>query len=48
VKKIIEKINWLFDYNIMIFLYGPNKLKQYSLYMNNKWNKKTIKNIYEN
>jgi len=43
MKKIIEKIDWVFDYYFVIWLYSPRKIDRYSKYMEDKWGKKMFK-----
>lgn len=43
LKKIIEKIDWVFDYYFVIWLYSPRKIDRYSKYMEDKWGKKMFK-----
>jgi hypothetical protein len=37
MNKIIEKIEWIFDYHIAYFLYNPNKIDRYYQYLNERW-----------
>ena len=37
MKKIAEKLEWIFDYYIAYFLYNPNKIDRYHNYLNDKW-----------
>jgi hypothetical protein len=37
IKKFIRKIEWLFDYKIVYFLYNQRKIHRYYQYMSDKW-----------
>jgi hypothetical protein len=41
MKKILKKIEWLFDYYVAYMMYNGNKRHKYYEYMNNKWNNKS-------
>jgi hypothetical protein len=38
IKKILKKLDWIWDYYFVYFLYNGNKLNGYYDYMNKKWN----------
>lgn len=38
VSKIINKLDWIYDYYILYFMYNGRKLDRYYDYMNKKWN----------
>lgn len=40
VKKILNKLDWIWDYYFVYFLYSDSKKNRYYDYMKNKWNKK--------
>ena len=37
MKKLVEELEWVFDYYIAYFLYNPYKIDRYNLFMKNKW-----------
>jgi hypothetical protein len=37
MRKVIKKLDWIFDYYFVYFLYGSNKQQRYIDYMKNKW-----------
>lgn len=37
MKKFIEELEWIFDYYIAYFLYNPNKIDRYNLFLQDKW-----------
>lgn len=39
INRIINKLDWIWDYYFVYFLYNANKLDRYYEYMNKKWNK---------
>ena len=38
LNRIIKKLDWIWDYYFVYFLYNENKLDRYYEYMNKKWN----------
>ena len=40
LNKIIRKLDWIWDYYFVYFLYNGNKIDRYYEYMKNKWGKK--------
>ena len=38
MKNTSEKLKWIFDYYVVYFLYNPQKIGRYYLYMHEKWN----------
>ena len=40
MKKILNKIDWIWDYYFVYFLYNANKIKRYHNYMAGKWGEK--------
>jgi len=38
MQKIIKKLDWIWDYYFVYFLYNAKKLDRYYEYMNKKWN----------
>ena len=38
LNRIIKKLDWIWDYYFVYFLYNANKLDRYYEYMNKKWN----------
>ncbi|MEI7527112.1 MAG: hypothetical protein WCJ95_22370 [Mariniphaga sp.] len=38
MKNLTEKLEWIFDYYVVYFLYNPHKIERYYRYMNEKWN----------
>lgn len=40
IKKILKKIDWLFDYYFVWMWYNGNKVHKYIDYMQKKWGKK--------
>ena len=39
INRIINKLDWIWDYYFVYFLYNGNKMDRYYEYMNKKWNK---------
>ena len=37
VSKILKKLDWIWDYYFVYFMYNGNKLNKYNDYMKNKW-----------
>ena len=37
MKTIADKLEWIFDYYIVYFLYNPNKIDRYNKYLIDKW-----------
>ncbi len=37
MKKITDKLEWIFDYYIAYFLYNPNKIDRYNQFLIEKW-----------
>jgi hypothetical protein len=49
MKKFLRELDWKWDYYFVIFLYNPNKVDRYHLYMINKWGRRyTHGDRYEN
>ncbi len=44
ISKILKKIDWIWDYYFVYFMYNANKLSRYNRYMKNKWGEKFIEN----
>lgn len=36
--KILKKLDWIWDYYFVYFLYDGNKIHRYYEYINKKWN----------
>jgi uncharacterized membrane protein len=37
MKKFLRELDWKWDYYFVVFLYNPNKVHRYHLYMTKKW-----------
>ena len=37
IRKILKKIDWIWDYYFVYFMYNERKLDRYYNYMKNKW-----------
>jgi len=37
MKKILKKLDWIYDYYILYFMYNEKKLDRYFEYMKKKW-----------
>ena len=40
LNKILRKLDWIWDYYFVYFLYNGNKIDRYYEYMKNKWGEK--------
>ena len=39
MKNLTQKLEWIFDYYVVYFLYNPHKIEAYYRYMHEKWEK---------
>ena len=37
VSKILKKLDWIWDYYFVYFMYNGTKINKYNDYMKNKW-----------
>jgi hypothetical protein len=40
MRTFLKRINWVYDYNVVYFLYSPLHRDRYHHYMFNKWGEK--------
>jgi len=40
MKKLLKKLDWIFDYYVGFFMTNGNKVEQYHEFMKNKWGDK--------
>jgi uncharacterized membrane protein len=40
MKKFLKELDWKWDYYFVVFLYNPNKVHRYHLYMAKKWGRR--------
>ena len=38
MNRLINQLDWIFDYYVAYFMYNPNKIDVYYKYMFDKWN----------
>lgn len=43
MKRLLTKVEWIFDYYIAYLLYNPRKFDRYHDYMKQKWGEKYTK-----